>query len=141
MVTLLSLCLVKLKKAGYSGLPERNVPYSDYLTSLCQSLTFFLQYTRTEDQCVCAEEGPTQHPLCPGWFPGVLDCFKWLCSSQESHVIFSKYMVLFFKPKPQPPFSECKNKFLSVQSKEWCVIVWQVKGWNFCWDSPGAESI
>lgn len=41
VMTLLSLCLVKLKKAGYSGLPERNVPYSDYPTSLRQSLAFF----------------------------------------------------------------------------------------------------
>ena len=88
-----------------------------------------------------AEEGPTQHPLCSGWFPQVLDCLKWLCSSQESHVIFSKYMFLFFKPKTEPPFTECKSKFLCVQSKEWHVILWRTKGWNICWDDPGAEGI
>lgn len=38
VMTLLSLCLVKLKKAGYSGLTERNLPYSDYPTSPHQSL-------------------------------------------------------------------------------------------------------
>lgn len=71
-MTLLGLCLVKLKKAGYSGLSERNVPYSDYPTSLRQTLAFFFT-TSTSWRSVCAEEGPPQHPLCPGWYPQVLN--------------------------------------------------------------------
>lgn len=124
-MTPLSLCLVKLEKAGYSGLQQRNLPYSDYPTSLPQSLAF-LEFS------VCVEEGPTQHPLCSGWFPQVLDYLKSLSSSQESHVSFSKYMFLFFKPNPQPPFTECKSIFLSVQSKEWYVILWRAEGSSIC---------
>lgn len=63
MVTLLSLCLVKLKKAGYSGLPERNVPYSDYLTSLCQSLTFFYN-THVLKISVCVLKRGPHNTLC-----------------------------------------------------------------------------
>lgn len=79
---------------------------------------------------VCVKEGPTQYPLCSGHFP---HCLKWLCSSQEAHVIFSKYMVLFLNPKPQPPLTECKSRFLSVQSKEWHAVLWRAKGWDICW--------
>lgn len=61
VMTLLSLCLVKLKKAGYSGLSERNVPYSDYPISLHQTLAFFYN-THVLKISVCVLKSTTPQP-------------------------------------------------------------------------------